>query len=514
MTEARRFPRGCVASPHYLASGAGLAVLADGGNAVDVAVATNLALGVVLPYICGYGGDLFAQVWDGERLHGYNGSGRAPAAASLEGVREAAGEDAMPGVGPLTVTVPGAVDGWFTLLERFGTRSFADLARPAIAWARNGFPLTQRGFEIIGFSKDLYTEDWAAPWQEVYGEARPHGALRQPDLARTIATLGEEGPDVYYRGPIAEAIAGAVPLMVTDDLAAHAGDWVEPLRTTYRGAEVCELPPSSQGVAALEALNLVEGSEVPERGTAEREHLLIEAMKIALADRDAHLTDPDHMTIDPAELASKAWADARRDRIDHSRAGTPLAGRAAAGGTVYLCAADAGGMLVSLIQSNYVGFGSGVTVPGWGINLQNRGGYFSLDPGHPNAVAPRKRTLHTLMPGMAFRDGAPWLVFGTMGGDGQAQTHLQLLTRMIDGSDDPQQAVSAPRWVVSPDDWTVSCESRFGGAVLAGLRERGHPLEEMGPYEIKMGHAHAIEVVEDGYAAGTDPRAEGAALGL
>ncbi len=514
MIEARRFPNACVASPHYLASGVGLSVLDSGGNAVDAAVATNLALGVVLPYLCGYGGDLFAQVWDGSSLHGYNGSGRAPAAATPERVREALEGDELPAFGPLSVTVPGAVEGWFALLERFGTRSFAELAEAALSFARGGFPLTERGAGIIEVSKGLYTDDWGAAWQATYGDAAPRRSLRQPDLARTIERLSGAGPDPYYRGEIAEAIADAVPLMAPDDLAAHAGDWVEPLRTSYRGVEVCELPPNSQGVAALEALNLVEGFELPEVGDPAREHLLLEAMKLALADRDAHLTDPEHMTTDAAELASKAWADERRARIDPQRAAGPAPGRAATGGTIYLCAADSDGMLVSLIQSNYVGFGSGVTVPGWGINLQNRGSYFSLDPEHPNVIAPRKRTLHTLMPGMAFRDGEPWLVFGTMGGDGQAQTHLQILTRMIDGTDDPQQAISAPRWEVSPTDWTVSCESRFPDGTAEDLRARGHTVEAMGPYEIKMGHAHAIEVVDGGYAAGTDPRAEGAALGL
>jgi len=513
MIEARRFPRGCVCSPHYLASGAGLAVLADGGNALDAAVATNLALGVVLPYLCGYGGDLFAIVYDGD-VHAYNGSGRAPAGATVEAVRERVGGDALPRVGPFTVTVPGAVEAWHTLLDRFGTRSFADLAQTALGYARDGFPLTHKGGEIISFSKDAYREPWGDAWRDVYGDAAPLQTLHQPDLARTIAAICAGGPDAYYRGEIADAIAttlqGHGALMTTDDLASHTGEWVDPLRTTYRGVEILELPPNTQGVAALEALNIVEDLDPAPRD----EHLLIEAMKLALTDRDRYVTDPEQMTIDPAVLASKAWADERRRELDHERASSPVPGRAAVGGTIYLCTADERGMLVSLIQSNYMGFGSGVTVPGLGINLQNRGAYFSLDPGHANVIAPRKRTMHTLMPAMAFRDGRPWLAFGSMGGDGQPQTHLQVLTRMIDDGDDPQQAIEAPRWVVSPTDWSVAAETRFADEVLDDLRARGHDVQLRGPYATQMGHAHAIEVTDTGYATGTDPRAEGAALGL
>jgi gamma-glutamyltranspeptidase/glutathione hydrolase len=236
-------------------------------------------------------------------------------------------------------------------------------------------------------------------------------------------------------------------------------------------------------------------------------------MKLALSDRDAYVTDPDHMHLAATGLISPQWIQERRTLIDAGRAGDPVPGRPASGGTVYLCAADADGMLVSLIQSNYVGFGSGVTVPGWGINLQNRGSYFSLDPGHVNVIAGGKRTMHTLIPAMAFRGGEPWLVFGSMGGDGQAQTHLQLLTRIVVDGEDVQRAIDAPRWVTSPRDWSVRAESRFDGAVLDGLRDRGHEVREVGPYDVGMGHAHAIEI-GDGYAAGTDPRAEGAALGL
>jgi gamma-glutamyltranspeptidase/glutathione hydrolase len=518
MIEAKRFPRGCVASPHYLASAAGLATLASGGNALDAAIATNLTLGVVSPYMCGYGGDIFCIIREpsSDELVTYNGSGRSAAGATAEAVRAAVGSSEMPRMGPHSVTVPGAVLGWFTLLERFGRRSFADLAQTPLRYARDGFPISSAIARSLRTTAQVYTADWAQEWRSIYADAPT--VLRQPDLARTIQTLCDDGPDAYYRGPIAEAIAETVQrfgaFITSEDMAAHTGDWVELLSTTYRGATIYEMPPNTQGVAALEALNIVEELDLGLPESGKRHHVLIEAMKLALADRTQYVTDPDHMKIDAALLASKEWAAARRVDVDVERASTPAPGRAAVGGTIYLCAADADGMLVSLIQSNYAGFGSGVTVPGWGINLQNRGGYFSLGDDHANVIAPRKRTMHTLMPAMAFRDGKPWLVFGSMGGDGQAQTHLQFLNRVLDDGADIQDAISAPRWVINPGDWSVRAESRFDTDTLVELSRLGHEVTEGGPLESGMGHAHAIEVTPYGYAAATDPRAEGAALGL
>jgi gamma-glutamyltranspeptidase / glutathione hydrolase len=513
--EARAFARGCLASPHHLASAAGLDVLAEGGNAVDAAIATNLVLGVVLPYLCGFGGDLFALVWQ-DGLSGYNGSGRAPAAATVESVTVGAGSDLMPTFGPLAVTVPGAIDGWFTLLERFGTRSFSELAEPALRYARDGFEVSAKAMASIAVARDRFA--WSPSWQAVYGSARTGGELRQPDLARTIERLSLDGPEAYYRGPIAEAIVEHVRslggLMAPEDLAEHAGDWVDPLSIRYRDVDVWELPPNTQGVTALEAMNIVEVlGGLPQDGP-DRQHLMIEAIKLALADRDSYVSDPAAMPVPAQILASTEWAAERARSVDRDRAGTPRPGRPAPGGTAYLCAADRDGMLVSLIQSNYMGFGSGVTVPGWGINLQNRGAFFSLDPAHVNAIAPGKRTLHTLIPAMAFREGRPWLVFGAMGGDGQAQTHLQLLARIADDGEDIQRAIDAPRWLVSPLDWSVTAESRLDPATLDDLRARGHRLAATEDYHSMMGHAHAIVVADDGYRVATDPRAEGAALGL
>jgi gamma-glutamyltranspeptidase / glutathione hydrolase len=514
--EAKRFPTACVASPHYLASSAGLAVLASGGNALDAAIATNLTLGVVTPYLCGYGGDLFAIVWKDGSVFAYNGSGRAPAGATPESVRRAAGADRMPTFGPLPVTVPGAIEAWFALLERFGTLWFGDLVRQARRYAHEGFVPSEAAEASIARAKERFAD--SPEWMAVYGRARAGDLLHQPGLARTIDMLSTDGPDALYRGQIGQALVDQVTaeggLLSEQDLAEHQGEWVDPISVEYGGVEVLELPPNTQGIAVLEALRIVETfGGLPPDG-AERHHLLMEAMKLSLADRDAYVTDPHDMRVPVEDLIADDWISNRTQGLDPRRAHVPQPGRASVGGTAYLCAADASGMCVSLIQSNYMGFGSGLTIPDWGINLQNRGAFFSLDPGHVNAIGPRKRTLHTLIPAMALRDGRPWLVFGSMGGDGQAQTHLQLLTRIIDDGQDLQQAIDAPRWVISPEDWTVVAESRFGAGWVDDLRGRGHRISVTGEYDHTMGHAHAVLVEDHGYAGATDPRCEGAVMGL
>jgi gamma-glutamyltranspeptidase/glutathione hydrolase len=316
---------------------------------------------------------------------------------------------------------------------------------------------------------------------------------------------------------VAAELAGHVQrvggLLSAQDLATHRGEWVQPVCGSFRDVEVVQLPPNSQGTAALLALNLVEMAGALPAGVVERQHLLIEAVKVALAERDSHLTDPLHMRLPPAALASLAWAESCRHRLG-PRAATMPPGRAARGGTVYLCAADSSGRFVSLIQSNYTGFGSGVTVPGFGLNLQNRGAYFSLDPGHVNVIGPSKRTLHTLMPAMALRDGRPWLIFGTMGADGQAQTQVQILSRLLDEADDLAAAIAAPRWFLDPADWALLVESRFPSTVVDGLRNLGHRLAVAPRYDALMGHAQAILVTPGGFAATSDPRCEGLASGF
>jgi gamma-glutamyltranspeptidase / glutathione hydrolase len=514
--EAPRFATACLATSHYLASHAGAAVLRDGGNAVDAAITANLVLGVVAPYSCGIGGDCYAIVWDGG-LYGYNGSGRAPAGATpgavVDRLDSASGRTpAMPRLGPLTVTVPGAVDTWFALLERFGTRSFAALAEPAIAYAAGGFPLTAAGASRVRAGRPA-DPGWGA-WEDIYGRAGPGVRLAQPGLARTLETVAAGGRDAFYRGDVGGAMAAHVQrlggLLDASDLAAHQGEWVEPLEGRYRDLTVAEMPPNSQGSAALLALHLLDqAGPLPPDGL-QRQRILIEAVAAALAERDAHLTDPAHMRLPPAAHADPAYART----IAGGR--SPVAGAARGGGgdTTYLCAVDGSGLCVSLIQSNYSGFGSGLTVPGWGINLHNRGAYFSLDPAHVNVIAPGKRTLHTLMPALARRHGRPWLVFGTMGADGQLQTQVQLLARLVDDGADPAVALTAPRWVVDPGDFAVQIENRFPPAVLDGLRAHGHRVQILGPFEDLMGHANVIRLDGDGLTAASDPRCEGLAAGF
>jgi gamma-glutamyltranspeptidase / glutathione hydrolase len=511
---ARRFPHGGVATPHYLASTAGLVTLARGGNAVDVVVAANLTLGVVAPYLCGYGGDVFAIVWDGE-LHGYLGSGRSPSAATIEAVSGRVDADTMPVFGHHVVTVPGAVAGWFELLDRWGTRSFGELAEVALGFARDGFELTPTGAMFIAGSAAMY--EGFPDIQAVYADVEAGRPLRQPGMARTIETLAADGPDAYYRGQIAADIANAVQagggLLTTDDLASHRGRWVEPLLAPYRDVEVVELPPPTQGVTALEALRILDGFPLPADGP-DRHHLLIEAMKIAIQDRDEHVSDPDVMTVAPQEMLTPDWIDERRERIDPQHAATPTPGAAHVGGTAYLCAADGDGLLVSLIQSNFLSFGSGVHVPEWGINLNNRGSSFTLDATSTNSLAPAKLPMHTLIPAMAMRDGEPWTLFGSMGGDSQAQIQVELLAHLVDDGDDPQDALDAPRWCIDPSSWTLRAERAFRPEWFDALRALGHDPQRAGRVDAGMGHAHAIQRTPGGYAVATEPRAEGAALGL
>jgi gamma-glutamyltranspeptidase/glutathione hydrolase len=511
---AKRYPRAGVASPHYLASTVGLATLARGGNALDAAIAANLALGVVSPYLCGYGGDVFAIVWDG-RLHGYLGSGRSSKTATIDAVRGRIGTDTMPLFGPHSVTVPGAVAGWFDLLEAWGTKSFGELARHALSYARDGFELTPMGEMYIAGSLAIY-EGFPA-LHGTYGGVKAGQVLQQPALARTIATLAADGPDAYYRGPIGAAIAETVQagggLLEMKDLALHEGRWAAPLHAPYRDVEIAELPPPTQGVTALEALRILDGVALPTED-ADRQHLLIEAMKLSLEDRDDYVSDPDAMTVTPHEMLSERWIADRRSRIDPRRAAIPEAGAAQVGGTAYLCAADGDGLVVSLIQSNFLSFGSGLHVAEWGINLNNRGSSFTLDPTRVNALAQAKLPMHTLIPAVAMRDGNPWLAFGTMGGDSQAQVQVQLLTRLVDDGDDPQDALDAPRWCIDPSSWEMRAERTFPPDWFDALRALGHRLQPTGRGDTGMGHAHAIARTGNGYAVATEPRAEGAALGL
>ncbi len=514
-----------VATPHPLATAAGVEALRAGGTAVDAAVAANAMLAVVYCNACGLGGDAFALVWDpGERrLHGYNGSGRSPAGLTPDVVRTA-GHETMPQRGPLAINVPGAVDAWAQLLERFGRRSLADALLPAAATADDGYALTDINVRSIRAALPTFDADARAVFESA-GNAGDR--FRQPLLAATLRTLADGGRDAYYTGPIGAEIARAVQaaggVLAADDLAAHRGDWVEPISTSYHGVDVATIPPNSQGITALMALNALATLDWPMGPplSAERIHAQVEAIKVAWSERDRCVADPDRGLADPAQLLSAEHARWMASRLDPHRSQTFTPTNPSGGGTVYLCAADADGMLVSLIESNYMGFGSGIMGGSTGVMLQNRGAYFSLDPGHPNVLAPRSRTLHTLMPGMLLRDGVAEVAFGAMGGDGQPQTMVQLVTGMLDDGLDSQAVIDRPRWVAqttAPGEplGPLSVESDGVDAATADtLRALGHDVELVAPKTPLMGWAQMVRRLPDGsYEGGADPRADSVAAGL
>jgi gamma-glutamyltranspeptidase / glutathione hydrolase len=538
-----RGARGAVVAPHHLATAAGLAMLRAGGHAVDAAIATNAVLGVVVPSACGIGGDAFWLVWDegAARQVALNGSGRAPAAADPGRIR-AQGLATLPYRGPLTITVPGAVRSWSDVHSRFGRLSRETVLAPAIELARHGFPAYDGFITAVEGTLPAVVDALGrdSGFEQVY---RPHGRewrpgerVRLPALAATLERLASVGFDDFYEGQIADRqVAGlsAVGCQVAmSDLASHTSTWAEPISTTYRGVRVTTHPPNSSGIVALELINILEQFEPPvasafgSAGVADVRwiHLGIEAAKLAMADRDFHLSDPEFVDVPVAHLNSKGHAAELAGLIDPERAARPPAATVPrGGGTIYLATVDAEGNAVSLIESNYMGFGSGVVDPATGIHYQNRGAYFSLDPDHPNVLAPGKRTLHTLLPGMLFRDGAarPWIVTGSMGGDAQPQIHAQVVSAIVDGGVDVATAVGAPRWFVDGDQHfappiNVRAERRFPAEVLDGLEALGHPVTRTIPFNGLLGHAHAIELVDGGpaspdgsLAAATDPRSAG-----
>ena len=505
--------RGMVCSPNHIASRVGLEVLQAGGNAIDACVAVNAALQVVYPPTCHLGGDSFWMAWmAGEKkLLGLNGSGRAPSATSADRLIEA-GHDSMPQRGPHTVTVPGCVDAWSTVLQRCGSLTLDRALAPAERLAREGFPLTPKAaLWLAGFPAVAPVDEF---WLETFwpgGRAPRAGlAFQQPDLAATYRLLMERGRDAFYEGDLAARICARVQqlggFLDVSDLSGHRSDWVEPVLSTYRGLTLAQLPPNSQGTTMELILNLVElEGELPPPGI-ERIDVMLRASAAAYAERDRVLTDLDWMDAPPDVLARPATAA----RVQQSMAGARTAG-AAAGDTAYFCAVDEAGNCCSAIQSLYFGFGSGIVVPGTGILLQARGAFCSLEPGHRNRLEGGKRTLHTLMPGMVLRDGSPWLVHGSMGGSPQAQINAQLLCGVIDDGLDVAAAVEAPRWVLGPigpgdPPNSVSIEPGLA-AEIDQLRARGWAARPLA-YRDAFGHASMIQL-EDGELRGAaDPRAE------
>ena len=533
---------GAVVAPHHLATTAGLAILRAGGHAVDAAIATNAALAVVVPNACGLGGDAFWLIWDAaaRRQLALNGSGRAPAGADAAALR-AGGLATLPLRGPLAVTIPGAVRSWGDAHARFGRLTRDQLLAPAIELARGGFPAWDGFIAAVEMMTPLAVAA-IGPEAEFPRIYRPHGRpwrrgeiVRFPALAATLERLADEGFDAFYDGDLGEAQAATLAALggahAAADFRDHRSTWGEPIETTYRGVRVTTHGPNSSGLAALELLNILEAGDPPERTTYRRGvvadaawiHRAIEAAKLAMADRDAHLTDPEFHDIPVGRLLDKDYAAELTARIPPDRAShPPPSTNPPGGGTIYLGVVDAAGNAVSLIESNYLGFGSGVVDPGTGIHYQNRGSYFSLDPDHANVLAPRKRTLHTLLPGMLFKEpDRPWIVAGSMGGDAQPQIHAELVSALVDGRLDIRAAVAAPRWYVEPAEHfappdVVRIEPRFPGAVLENLEAMGHKIRRMAPFDGGLGHQHAIELVEGGpgepngsVAATTDPRSAG-----
>lgn len=513
------FGRQAVATSQPLAAQAGMRMLHLGGNAVDAAVATAMALTVVEPTGCGIGSDAYAIVWDGERQHALNASGRSPASWHI-GMHP--GADTMPHLGWDAVTIPGAVSAWVALAERFGTLPLETLAAPAIAYARDGFPVSpliahlwERGAERL---KDQ--PGFASAFMPNGRTPRAGEIFRHPEQADTLALIAQTRGEAFYRGELADRMVAFAQAhgghLTHDDLATHTADWVELLSIDFAGGSVQELPPNGQGIATLIALGILRhcGIEQHHPDSVASVHLQIEAMKLALADLDRYVADEAHMEFAAAALLDDAYLASRAALIDATRAQEVQFGAPTQSGTVYLTTADANGMMVSFIQSNYMGFGSGVVVPGTGISLQNRGSGFVLDPEHPNALAGGKRPFQTIIPGFALdADGAPLMSFGLMGGPMQAQGHVQMALRIMAHGQNPQAAIDAPRWQVVAG-MRVSVEATFDRNTIAALRARGHDIVVEDPLrDYNFGGAQIIYRLDDGqYVAATESRKDGQAL--
>ncbi len=519
---------GVVAAPHILAAEAGIAVLRDGGTAMDAAIATNAVLTVVYPHQTTVGGDLFLLYHEASTgtLHALNGSGRAAMGATRDFVRSA-GHERMPIRGIHSITVPGTVDAWVTAQRAFGRFTLADVLQPAIDYAGEGFPVSAKLASGLSIAEPLLRNDPQAHAAYIPGGVVPVAGQRLclPALADSLGMIASEGRDAFYTGSIAERIAATVRrlggALNMADLAAHRSDWTDPVLSTYRDVTVAEFPPNSQGITALIELNLAE--QAPPSGTwgaAAHLHPLIEAKKIAFDVRNRTLSDPAFVEIDVPRLVSKSYAEELWRRYDPNRAGSGQQDGDA--DTVAICVVDGDGNAAAMIQSQYMGFGSGIMADGTGIMLQNRGGYFSLDDDHPNRLEPGKRTLHTLMPGMLYRNGQLAGPLVTQGGDAQAQVHLQLVTSLVDFDlwDNPQLVLDLPRWVSGGDrdepDTVLQLEERFELEAINELSRLGHTIQMIAPFASNVGLAQLIlRDPETGLLRGaSDCRADGVALGL
>ena len=522
--------RNIVSTSHPLAAQAGLRMLLKGGSAVDAAIAAAAAITLVEPVSCGLGGDAFAIVWHEGKAHGLNASGHAPMAWNPEYFAQKYGRDAngfakAPKRGVDAVTVPGVVAGWAALHEKFGKLDFAELMQPAIEIARRGHAIAP-----------VVAHKWAAAVPEIKDQPgfaqtfMPQGRaprvgerFSNPGAAHTLEAIGRTRGRAMYEGELVKTVVeflrangGAHTL---EDFATYKPQWVEPLQKNYRGFTLHEIPPNGQGIAALMAVGILENFDLRALGldTVAAQHLQIEAMKLAFADIYRYVSDPRTMTVTPEQMLDPAYLADRAKLIDPTRAQNFGPGVPDAGGTIYLSAADESGMMISFIQSNYMGFGSGVVVPDTGISLQNRGVGFSMNPASPNVVAGHKRPFHTIIPGFLSRDGKPVMSFGVMGGDIQPQGHLQTLVRMIDFDQQPQAACCAPRWKVNRD-FTLDVEGSMKPEVVKGLLALGHQLKSIEDPYMDFGSGQFIwrlsEDLEDGYVAASDSRRDGQAVGF
>jgi gamma-glutamyltranspeptidase / glutathione hydrolase len=516
--------KGAVACEHPSAALEGIRVLDAGGTAADACVAMAACMAVLAPMATGVGGDAFLLFYEAGtgRVLGANGSGRAPKAATIEKLRDR-GLAEMPERGGLTVTVPGAVRLWEDAATSLGNLPLARLLEPAWELAENGYPVSEVFARYWKVGEDLLLRNEAAA-RALLVEGRapePGEVFLQPDLAATLSAVAEGGAEAFYGGAVARNIARSVQeaggYLAEEDLAAHESTWVEPISTDYRGVRVYEIPPPGQGVAALEILNILEGFDLGALDPlgAERIHLEVEAKKLAFRDLYEEIGDPEfwrHAEIPTRRLISKEYAATLRERISPDRAAAQVADPALGEETTYLCAVDAEGNGCSFINSLYMGFGSGVVAEGTGVCLQNRGNYFRLVEGHPNALEPGKRPLHTIIPGLATREGALWAIFGVMGGPMQPQGHAQLLANLLDYGMSPQDAADHPRHF--HDGETLLVEGRIPEAEVERLREMGHRVEVGENYVVPTGGAQLIRVLESGVrACGSDPRKDGCALG-
>ncbi|HVF10675.1 MAG TPA: gamma-glutamyltransferase family protein [Abditibacteriaceae bacterium] len=507
--------RNAVATSQPLAAQAGLRMLQKGGNAVDAALAAAIALTVVEPASNGLGSDAFAIVWDGHRLHGLNASGRSPAAWQPHLFADC---ETMPVLGWNSVTVPGAVSAWVALSHRFGRLPFEELFEPAVAYAASGFlvsPIIAQQWQGAVAEYQDYP-DFAATFLPEGRAPRAGERVVLPQHEYSLRRIAETRGEAFYQGELAGKIvahsAAGGGLLTLEDMASHHCDWVDTISNDYRGLTLHEIPPNGQGLAALLALGILRHWPLEDFpvDSAASVHLQLEAMKLALADAHRYVADPAAMDVSCEALLSEEYSRERAKLIDLKQAGHPHFGTPPAGDTVYLTAGDADGMMVSFIQSNYYGFGSGIVVPGTGISLQNRGYGFTLEPGHPNQVGGGKRPFHTIIPAFVMQGAEPLMSYGVMGGPMQAQGHVQMLTRLADYGQNPQAAADAPHWQVLHGR-EIAVEAGFAPAVLEDLVQRGHQIRFLPGGS--FGGAQLLYKLDGGYCAASDHRKDGQAVG-